>query len=640
MKNFSLKKVQDLKPSEQLKAQAYISKYFIPLSNGCHAFYNDGKYDIVNHETILKTYFDRMPKTLKDYYFKQNIDVRTIEYEFGKPEHHDDKLNLCPKIKHSTQPYNNFSTDVKEKVDIMLSYVKEVLCTGDQSHYIYLLKWIANVIHGHKNDSILYLKARQGYGKSTLFEFIRKHVLGNSLCYLSSSEPLLSKNNAILAGKLLIYFEELETFTTAQWMGVSSRLKKMATSDSMTYEDKYVKPYESRNLNSYVILSNNDAIKDDDGRRYFILDVSSHREIVIGSKNEIENTEYWDTVYSCFNDEVGHAFYCYLMEEIDIKGFKPQRFPMTKNKIDSFAKRLESHENFIKHHYVLQKLGIKCTVQELFDEYVEYCKKEQKSSYKKIEFGSKLKELGIEYYKTAGNNKYKVSTEFLHALATTRHWIHEIDDYCEEQPTKDEQGSTQDDELIQKYTQSEKDLKQLKNENERLRLELEALKQANKEETIIRVIEDSDDEECELQKDNDNVKKNYKDLDTRYWKKYYENLDLNHVLEDILTKEQINEVNNSLEVKKQQRLENKQQVPKHSEKPAVKVVEDSDEESEAPPPKPTPPQKPTKVKSILSIIDDSDDEEEEGEEKNITVRIKDNKIMKALDTTNDCEFLD
>ena len=173
-----------------------------------------------------------------------------------------------------------------------------------------------------------------------------------------------------------------------------------------------------------------------------------------------------------------------------------------------------------------------------------------------------------------------------------------------------------------------------------MRLELEALKQANKEETIIRVIEDSDDEECELQKDNDNVKKNYKDLDTRYWKKYYENLDLNHVLEDILTKEQINEVNNSLEVKKQQRLENKQQVPKHSEKPAVKVVEDSDEESEAPPPKPTPPQKPTKVKSILSIIDDSDDEEEEGEEKNITVRIKDNKIMKALDTTNDCEFLD
>jgi hypothetical protein len=287
-------------------------------------------------------------------------------------------------------------------------------------------------------------------------------------------------------------------------------------------------------------------------------------------------------------------------------------------------------------------------VQELFDEYVEYCKKEQKSSYKKIEFGSKLKELGIEYYKTAGNNKYKVSTEFLHELATTRHWIHEIDDYCEEQPSKEEQGSTKDDELIQKYTQSEKELKKLKNENEQMRLELEALKKAKKGETIVRVIEDSDDEECDppqpqiedtkLQKDNDNLKKNYKDLDSRYWKKYYENIDLHHVLEDILTKEQINEVNNSLEEKQQQRLkENKQRVPNHSEKPTVKVIEDSDEESESPPPKPTLPQKAAKVKSILSIIDDSSDEEE-GEEKSKTVRIKDNKIMKALEC--DCDFID
>jgi len=59
------------------------------------------------------------------------------------------------------------------------------------------------------------------------------------------------------------------------------------------------------------------------------------------------------------------------------------------------------------------------------------------------------KELGIEYYKTNGNNKYKVSTEFLHELATTRHWVHEIDNYSEEQPTKEEQGSTKDGKLIQ-----------------------------------------------------------------------------------------------------------------------------------------------------------------------------------------------
>ena len=421
MKNFSLKKVQDLKPSEQLKAQAYISKYFIALSSGMHAFYNNGKYELIDHLTIKRTYFDRMPKFLSEYYFKQNIDVRTIEYEFGKPTLHDDKLNLCPSMRHSIQPYNTFPTEIQDKVNIMLNYIKEVLCSSNESHYDYLLKWVANMVHGNKNDSILYLRSKQGYGKSTLFEFLSTFVVGDDLSLMTGSEPLLSKNNAILAGKLLVYFEELETFTTAQWMGVSSRLKKQATSKKMVYENKYEKPYEARNMNNYAILSNNDAIKDDEGRRYFILDISGHRQIIKGSKTEAENQKFWDNVYSCFSDEVGHAFYCYIMEEVDIKGFKPQNFPMTENKIDSFAKRLESHENFIKHHYVLQKLGIQCSVQELYDDYVEFCKKEQRTYFKKIEFGAKLKELGIEYYKTNGHNKYKVSTEFLHELATTRH---------------------------------------------------------------------------------------------------------------------------------------------------------------------------------------------------------------------------
>ena len=53
------------------------------------------------------------------------------------------------------------------------------------------------------------------------------------------------------------------------------------------------------------------------------------------------------------------------------------------------------------------------------------------------------------------------------------------------------------------------------------------------------------------------------------------------------------------------------------------------EAMQAPPPAPTP------VKSILSVIDDSDDE---GEGEVETVRIKDNKIMKAIES--ECDFVD
>jgi hypothetical protein len=76
------------------------------------------------------------------------------------------------------------------------------------------------------------------------------------------------------------------------------------------------------------------------------------------------------------------------------------------------------------------------------------------------------------------------------------------------------------------------------------------------------------------------------------------------------------------------------QGPNQSKKPVVRVIEDSDEESESPPPKPSPPQKPTKVKSVISILDDSSDEE--GEVKSKPVNTKEHKIMKALE----CDSLD
>jgi hypothetical protein len=198
--------------------------------------------------------------------------------------------------------------------------------------------------------------------------------------------------------------------------------------------------------------------------------------------------------------------------EIDVKGFKPQNFPMTDNKVDSFAKRLESHENFIKHNYVLQKLGIKCSVQELHDEYTDFCKKEQRSALKKIEFGARLKELGIEYYKSNGNNKYKVSIEFLQELATTRHWIHDIDDYKSDKkapPTSngldDEIPCTEltDDDLIRRLKDKEEEVNDLNEQFEKMRLEFEAYKMQFPSEKIsrtpfVRVIDESDDETDQL----------------------------------------------------------------------------------------------------------------------------------------------
>ena len=165
----------------------------------------------------------------------------------------------------------------KENCKIFLSYIKEVLCSNNEEHYIYILKWISNMIKGEKNDSLLYLKGVQGIGKSTLTEMLINYVLGTDITLECGSEPLRSQFNKILMGRLLVVFEELETFSKNEWIAVSGRLKRYTTSNTIDFEVKNEKKFQGENINNYIINTNVDALKDSEGRRIFILDLSTKK---------------------------------------------------------------------------------------------------------------------------------------------------------------------------------------------------------------------------------------------------------------------------------------------------------------------------------------------------------------------------
>jgi len=401
---------------EQVKK--YIDDNIFPLAEGGHMV-RYKKWLTMNTSDLREVIFGRLHKDYTNYYFKVKKDLRTVVYEFNKPEIYDDKINLCMPIKHVYVEDWKPSKKIQPKFKVLEDYMKNILCSGNVKCYEFVLKWLANTVRGNKNNSCLYLKGAQGSGKSTLFYFMSNYVIGSHLCLETGSDPIRTRFNEILGGKLLVSIEELENFSRSEWESISSTLKRMITSDRIVLQNKGTKAHDENNMNNYILCSNNDAIKDDDGRRYFILDISTEK---------IGNHSYYNNLYeTIMNDEVGKAFYHFLMH-VDLTGFNPQEFPLTQSKIESIVTRLDSVSKFIKDEYILRKLSIDCTCANLYSQYIYSYKGKQISA---IAFHRKMSELGFEKKRRTTKWYYLIPIEKLNELAEKKHWITEYDEYYE-----------------------------------------------------------------------------------------------------------------------------------------------------------------------------------------------------------------
>jgi hypothetical protein len=412
---------EDLEPS-----MGYVKKYIFPLSNGNHGFYDaiNKKMIVYDNQTIRNVYFNRMPKSISNWYFTKYTTLYTISCKVGDSYIKGNVLNTCGRFKHDYQKYSTFPKSVQKSVDVMLDFYKAIWCNGKQDHYEHLIKWIAYVCKGLKNTSFLYLKGGEGIGKSRGTEFIHHHVIGSELCEEAKSEPLKSRFNKILFGKLFVTFEELEKSSENEWETINANLKRLATSKMATYEEKNEKAFSTDNIINIVVNTNRDAIKDADGRRVFILPVSCSKK---------GDETYWKMLNkTCFNDTVGKAFYSLMLEQ-NTDDYDPQAFPQSDLKDDINIDRLHNVYKYIKFRYIYKNKDFKITVKEAHEEYEEYCtmsKIESKYIVKKSMMITKLREVGIEYKSSNGKTVYRTTNDELRNIAKIRNWltIHDNDE--------------------------------------------------------------------------------------------------------------------------------------------------------------------------------------------------------------------
>jgi hypothetical protein len=342
-----------------------------------------------------------------------------------KPIRYDNCLNTYTRMIHTYSKDKVFSEETKANAQVILDYILEELCSGKQDQFEYVKKWIGKMVRGEKNTSALYLKGIQGIGKSTLPVFLGKYVIGGR-CTLNPADKttLVDKFNHELLGKTLVVYEELPHFRADDWETVSSRLKTFITSERLSYEEKRMARHEENNINNYIICSNKDSIKDSEGRRYFILDLSSKRE---------GDVEYWKKIYdskTVSNVKTGEYLFNYFYEACPENWDSQEDMPVTDAKKDMHAKLLHPVYRFIKEKYINQRKSMnKISLKDLYDEFIDIdqlCENENQRM-SRIQFNQKLKEVSI-ICKPMGKNilKFDYSLLELKKIARRRNWYHEL----------------------------------------------------------------------------------------------------------------------------------------------------------------------------------------------------------------------
>ena len=131
---FSFEQLDSLNFNDQ---KNYLTQFFVPLSNGSHCMLKDGLYEMITDEVLNKVYLKRCGKKLRDYYTEEYRTIRTPCYEINKPVFYENKINLCAQLPSAT-PFNDHPKIIKDKCQIFLNYMFDVLCNKRDDVFLHL----------------------------------------------------------------------------------------------------------------------------------------------------------------------------------------------------------------------------------------------------------------------------------------------------------------------------------------------------------------------------------------------------------------------------------------------------------------------------------------------------------------------
>lgn len=203
--------------------------------------------------------------------------------------------------------------------DLFLDHLRDNICSGDEDHYAYLIRWLARTVQrpDEPGHTAVVLRGRQGTGKSFFVEQFGA-LFGRHYLAVSNSKHLIGHFNAHLQDCIVLFGDE------AFYAGDkkhSSVLKTLITESHITIERKGVDATPSKNCVHLLMASNEDWVVPAgfDDRRFFVLDVSAERAC---------DTAYFVAIKKQMDAGGREALLHYLLN-LNIAGFEVRNVPKT-----------------------------------------------------------------------------------------------------------------------------------------------------------------------------------------------------------------------------------------------------------------------------------------------------------------------
>lgn len=230
--------------------------------------------------------------------------------EFNPKSNNKNYLNLW------IGPYRKAKQGNKK---LILAFLLDVICDGDESSYNYLINYIAHALQKpeEKPGVMIILLGGQGIGKGTFGRLMQK-IWTSTYLQVSNIDAITGNFNGALERSFIVFMDE------ALFAGdrkSSDALKSLVTEPLILLNEKHQPARQAKSYHRFIAATNATHLKhtDNDDRRDFVLQVSDRHK---------DDHHYWNELDYEMNHGGIEAFMHDLLER-DLSSFNVRVKPST-----------------------------------------------------------------------------------------------------------------------------------------------------------------------------------------------------------------------------------------------------------------------------------------------------------------------